>query len=117
MKPDLFALVPLVIVSFGLAAAAPAATPAPPARPPEFGKAAAPSATTPEACAPNCPNAGAATGRQPVDVDVGSLQPYNLPPASRERMRACGEDWRARKLAGQATGLTWRSFAEKCLVQ
>jgi hypothetical protein len=57
------------------------------------------------------------SGRQPVDVDVQSLQPYNLPPASREKMRACGEQWRSLKLAGQATGLTWRLFAEKCLVK
>jgi hypothetical protein len=86
-----------------------ATTPTPPARPAEFSK----SPAAPNAGAP----AGATGGRQPVDVDVRSLQPYNLPPASRAKMRACGEEWRALKLAGQATGLTWRGFAEKCLVK
>jgi hypothetical protein len=84
----------LTIVSCGLAAAATK----PPVRPAE--------------AAPAQP-----LERQPVDVDVQSLQPYNLPPASRAKMRACGEEWRAMKLAGQAAGLTWRTFAEQCLVK
>jgi len=103
------ALAPFAILSCLAAAAAPA----PPARPSEFNKSAAPNACAPPSA---CPSAGAAGGRQPVDVDVQSLQPYNLPAATREKMRACGGEWRALKLAGQATGLTWRSFAEKCLV-
>ena len=82
----------------------------PPRRPVELGKADA----TPETGAVAGPGA---TGRQPADVDVQSLKPYNLPPASRAKMRACGEQWRQMKLGGQAAGLTWRSFAEKCLPQ
>ncbi|MTV32249.1 hypothetical protein GJ654_14765 [Rhodoblastus acidophilus] len=85
----------LTMVACGLAAAATK----PPVRPPET--------TTP----------AQPLERQPVDVDVQSLQPYNLPPASRAKMRACGEEWRAMKLAGQAGGLTWRTFAEQCLVK
>jgi hypothetical protein len=53
--------------------------------------------------------------RQPADVDPDKLQPYNLPPASRQRIRLCGERWRDLKMAGRSAGLTWRSFAEKCL--
>ena len=53
--------------------------------------------------------------RAPVDVDVDKLQPYNLPPASREKMHQCGDEWRKLKMAGHSTGLTWRIFAEKCL--
>lgn len=53
--------------------------------------------------------------RAPVDVDVDKLQPYNLPPASRERMHQCGDEWRKLKMAGHGAGLTWRLFAEKCL--
>ena len=100
MKPYSLSRALLLILAFcGLAAAAPK----PPARPAE------PASPPPAAPAP--------PARQPVDVDVQSLQPYNLPPASRAKMRACGEEWRAMKLAGQAVGLTWRTFAEKCLVK
>jgi len=53
--------------------------------------------------------------RAPVDVDVDKLQPYNLPPASREKMHQCGDEWRKLKMAGHSAGLTWRIFAEKCL--
>jgi hypothetical protein len=53
----------------------------------------------------------------PVDVDVNSLQPYNLPPASRETMRRCGDEWRKLKLSGQARDQNWRGFAEKCLLR
>lgn len=66
--------------------------------------------TPDEAKAPATP-----PGRAPVDVDVDKLKPYNLPPASREKMHQCGDEWRKLKLAGQAMGLTWRLFAEKCL--
>jgi len=90
----------LVLVSCGLAVAAPK----PPAKPAE-------QAPPPANPAPPPPT------RQPVDVDVQSLQPYNLPPASRAKMRACGEEWRSMKLDGRAAGLTWRIFAEKCLVK
>ena len=92
----------LTIVWCGLAVAG--AAPGPPARPAD---------QTPSPPA----NPAPPVGRQPVDVDVQSLQPYNLPSASRAKMRACGEEWRAMKLAGRAVGLTWRIFAEQCLVK
>lgn len=111
MKPLLFSIPIVTIISFGLAAALAA-----PARLGDSVKAAAPDAAAAKTCAPPpCPPGEG--GRQPVDIDVQTLKPYNLPPASREKMRACGEEWRTLKLAGQATGLTWRSFAEKCLVK
>lgn len=100
----------LSVLACGLAAAAPK----PPARPPETAPAPAP---TPQPATPQTGTPAAPAERQPVDVDVQSLQPYNLPPASRAKMRACGEEWRAMKLAGQAVGLTWRAFAEQCLVK
>lgn len=52
---------------------------------------------------------------QPIDVDPSTFVPYNLPPASRQRMRLCGERWRDLKMTGKSNGLTWRSFANKCL--
>jgi hypothetical protein len=97
---------------------APAKTRAPaksraPAKTPTPAKPATPAAPAPQpapAAAPAPPPA-----RAPVDVDVDKLQPYNLPPASRERMHQCGDEWRKLKMAGQSAGLTWRIFAEKCL--
>jgi hypothetical protein len=56
-------------------------------------------------------------GRIPIDVDPATLQPYNLPAASRETMRRCGDEGRKMKMLGRANGLSWRSFAEKCLVR
>jgi hypothetical protein len=102
-------------------AAAATGAPLPPPRPPEF--------TAPETAktAPQIPPVEPATpqtsqppapgGRQPADVDVNRLQPYNLPPATREKMHQCGDEWRKLKMAGKAAGLVWRSFAEKCLVR
>ncbi len=85
-----------------------AALPLPPRRPPEF--------TPPAAPAPEAPPSSASPGqRAPVDVPTEDLKPYNLPPASRQRMRLCGERWRDLKMTGESRGLTWRSFAEKCL--
>jgi hypothetical protein len=117
MKRGLFvsALLSFILLS----CAAGRAAPLPPLRPAEFVRGqpspnpAQPNPSPPGAAAP----ALAPDGRLPVDVDVQQLQPYNLPPASRAKMRACGEEWRAMKLAGQAAGLTWRTFAEKCLVK
>lgn len=68
-----------------------------------------PTSPAPETAAPPAP------ARTPADVDPEKLQPFNLPPASRQRMRICGEQWRDLKMAGKSVGLTWRSFAEKCL--
>jgi hypothetical protein len=106
------------------AGAALAAIPAPPPRPPEFGKP-APAETPPEQnpTAPkSAPTAPAApqtppSDRTPIDVDVNQLQPFNLPPASRERMHQCGDEWRKLKMTGQSRGLIWRGFAEKCLAR
>jgi hypothetical protein len=128
MKHGYFSRVlPLALCGVLALAGAGAAAPPPPPRPAEFGKPApaaptpsapdrsTPTATTTNACESGaCPPAG---GREPVDVDLDSLKPYNLPAASRAQMRACGEQWRDMKLAGAATGLTWRIFAEKCLAK
>jgi hypothetical protein len=76
----------------------------------------APPAQQPAPPAPDSQGASPAPPqRAPVDIDPEKLQPYNLPPASRQRMRLCGERWRDLKMAGKSAGLTWRSFAEKCL--
>jgi hypothetical protein len=84
--------------------------PLPPRRPPEL------SPPTTVRTAPQ--TSPAAPGdRAPVDVDVNALQPFNLPPASRQQMRQCGEEWRALKMAGKSSGLVWRSFAVKCLAR
>jgi hypothetical protein len=95
--------------------------PAKPARPAVPTKPPAPDAIPPaQRPAPGAPDSqdaspAPAPQRAPVDIDPEKLQPYNLPPASRQRMRLCGERWRDLKLAGKSAGLTWRSFAEKCL--
>ena len=48
--------------------------------------------------------------------DEGELPPlFNLPSASRSRMRACGERWKQMKLDGEAGDEIWRDFATTCL--
>lgn len=42
--------------------------------------------------------------------------PFKLPSATRARVRACGEAWRDKKLAGTTLDDDWRDFALKCLV-
>ena len=84
-----------------------------PAKNPVPAKPVAPSAPAPQSAPAEAPASPPA--RAPVDVDVDKLQPYNLPPASRERMHQCGDEWRKLKMAGHSAGLTWRIFAEKCL--
>ncbi|MCI4683927.1 hypothetical protein [Candidatus Rhodoblastus alkanivorans] len=110
-----------------LAGAALGAIPQPPRRPPEYMAPAQPQGAPPPAAQPEAPANLApqkpatapttvpSTQRVPVDVDPATLKPFNLPPASRQRMRLCGERWRDLKMAGKSEGLTWRSFAEKCL--
>lgn len=96
-----------LVVALTTAFAAQASTPRPPRRPDEFGKpapAGSPSQATPGE-------------RLPADVDVNSLHPYNLPPASREKMHQCGDEWRKLKMSRRHEGLIWRSFAEKCLTR
>ncbi len=94
-----------------------AALPLPPRRPPEFSAPAVPAPTSPAPqSTPQSPDATSPPGqRLPVDLPPDDMKPFNLPPASRQRMRLCGERWRDLKLAGASRGLTWRSFAEKCL--
>ncbi len=106
-----------------LTASALCATPEPPRRPaksvkpPANDAAPPPQKPAPDNAAPQTPAPAQAAppARAPIDVDPTKLQPYNLPPASRQRMRLCGERWRDLKMAGKSVGLTWRSFAEKCL--
>jgi hypothetical protein len=105
-------------------AAAEAATPQPPRRPDQIDQPAAAPSESPQASPTQKPQASpskapqtAPPGRAPVDVDVDKLQPSNLPPASRERMHQCGEEWRKLKMEGRSAGLIWRSFAEKCLTR
>jgi hypothetical protein len=43
--------------------------------------------------------------------------PHPLPAASRERMHACGLEWRGMKASGAATDKTWREFAQICLAR
>ena len=86
-----------------------ATLPLPPRRPPEFTPPAAPAPTE------SLPSPVPPGQRAPIDVETEDLKPYNLPPASRQRMRLCGERWRDLKMTGESRGLTWRSFAEKCL--
>ncbi len=51
-----------------------------------------------------------------VAEDETSLVLYYLPDAPRSRVRACGERWRAKRLAGETGDENWRDFAAKCLV-
>ncbi|MGO8740566.1 hypothetical protein [Rhodoblastus sp.] len=97
--------------------AARAALPFPPRRPPEFTAPVAPPPNVPAPeSAPQTPQSSSAPDqRMPVDIDPDAVKPFNLPPASRQRMRLCGERWRDLKRTGKSEGLTWRSFAEKCL--
>jgi hypothetical protein len=49
----------------------------------------------------------------PLPADLGP--PISLPPASRERMHACGVEWQKMKQSGVAADKTWRDFATVCL--
>jgi hypothetical protein len=97
----------------GAAGALEASPPPPPRRPNEIGKPPAPAKPSPKPA----PQTTAPAGRAPVDIDVNKLEPYNLPPASREKMHQCGDEWRKLKLAGKSEGLIWRSFAATCLTR
>ncbi len=104
---------PLFLLASACAAApAWAAIPEPPHRPSHF--------TQPPAeenAQPQRQNAAPTYEREPVDVDISKLHFFYLPQASRTKMHQCGEKWRKMKMDGQARGKTWRTFAEKCLVQ
>jgi hypothetical protein len=50
----------------------------------------------------------------PIDT---SKPPPSLPRASREKMRACAEEWDELKRRTRVGELTWRVFATKCLTR
>ena len=53
----------------------------------------------------------------PAAPDVDPLPTlFELPAASRSRMRLCGERWHHMKLDGEAHDEIWRDFASTCLV-
>jgi len=121
MPPEVFSV---ILAGAFLSAITPClAIPLPPPRPRDLPAAMPQNQTAPKSASPvdgkrpDSTNVPASTGRTPVDLDVNSLPLFNLPPASRERMRECGDAWRNLKLAGQSDGLIWRSFAQKCLAR
>ncbi|KAF2991754.1 hypothetical protein OGR47_08410 [Methylocystis sp. MJC1] len=78
-------------------------------------------ATTPQGAAkqPPAPAApqtdeGAALPTPPLDT---SAPPPMLPRASRERMRACAEEWEKHKRVSRAAVPLWRDFATECLTR
>lgn len=75
------------------------------------------SQTAPDTTGTVLPRNGAASGAPaPSQADEEALPPlFNLPDATRTRMRRCGEKWRAIKMAGDAGEEIWRDFATKCL--
>ncbi len=90
-------------------AKAPLAAPAPPRRPAELG---APSAGR---IAPQPRLSPSEPTETPAASGVAEAPPHPLPAASRERMHACGAEWRDMKASGAATDKTWREFAQVCL--
>lgn len=85
--------------------------PLPPRRPPDLGGAHIAPPTAPPS-APSLPEPPLATS-PPASSVVDA--PHPLPPASRERMHACGLEWQKMKASGEATDKTWREFAQICL--
>jgi hypothetical protein len=116
----------------------PAATPLPPTRPVNVGG----SATSPDvpqtSATPMAPQTAPSTALQtqvPAPPPAASQAPTPpeapatrdatwkagatgpLPPASRQRIHACGLEWEKMKLAGQTIDKSWRDFAEVCLTR
>jgi hypothetical protein len=90
-------------------ATAPFSAPLPPRRPAE---------STPLSAAPVAPTSTLSEPGgtpSPAASGAGDLPPHPLPAASRERMHACGVEWRNMKASGAATDKTWREFAQTCL--
>ena len=81
--------------------------PLPPPRPSGLGT--APSQSRP---APATKTAPTVDQLPPLDPD----HPPVLPPASRVRMRECGKEWEAMKMAGKDE-IGWRAFATACLTR
>lgn len=65
---------------------------------------------------------------QPAQIAVPQHQPppetssiqtialrRELPPATRQQMRACAIEWQMMKKSGEAGDKTWRDFAQNCL--
>lgn len=48
-------------------------------------------------------------------ITPAEIPPVQLPKASRERMRACGQQWDDKKRTGEEGELVWRTFAMSCL--
>lgn len=69
----------------------------------------------PSQTAPDVTGTTAKIAPMPDDETLPPL--FNLPVASRARMRVCGERWQAKKMAGQAGDEIWRDFATECLSQ
>jgi hypothetical protein len=52
----------------------------------------------------------------PAPTNVAAVTvPRMLPPATRDRMHACGREWQQIKWSGSAGERTWRDFAMECL--
>lgn len=60
---------------------------------------------------------GVTEARTPAPVHAVAIAtlPRPLPPATRERMHACGLEWQQIKWSGSAGEKTWRNFAMECL--
>jgi hypothetical protein len=67
--------------------------------------------------APASPTLAAPTAPTTVPAASATTTPQILPPASRERMHACGLEWQKMKIAGDAKDKTWLDFAQTCLAQ
>jgi hypothetical protein len=95
-----------------------AQAPLPPPRPSDLGGATgAPSRLAPAPKSSLAPRSGTAPSPQvdqlpPIDPD----HPPVLPSASRARMRECGKEWEAMKMAGKDE-IGWRAFATGCLTR
>lgn len=74
-----------------------------------------PAPALPQALIPAAPQVPApAAPKTPQGAWVaGATGP--LPPASRQRMHACGVEWQEMKMAGKAIDRSWRDFAQMCL--
>lgn len=98
-----------VALSFvaGAAFAQTHASPLPPPRPANIG--AQPPAPARQQASPAAADQGV-DQLPPLDPD----HPPVLPASSRAKMRACGKEWEAMKMAGK-DGMGWRAFATSCL--
>jgi hypothetical protein len=85
--------------------------PLPPARP------AGPAGVGETIDVPSAPAISAGPIEAPTPQRDPPPQPRNLPPASRERMHACGLEWQKMKETGAAADKTWLDFARLCLAK